>query len=100
MSTRAIATVIGETARTAAATSPATGPNTRRTVVYSRPTAAIVHSACGRRMLKDEYPSARADRPMSQSESGGLSTVMKLPGSSAPKNQAFQLSLAARAAAA
>jgi hypothetical protein len=37
---------------------------------------------------------------MSHSDSGGLSTVMKLPGSSAPKNHAFQLSLAARAAAA
>ena len=37
---------------------------------------------------------------LSQSESGGLSTVMKLPGSSEPKNQAFQLSLPARAAAA
>jgi len=73
---------------------------TASTVAYSRPTAAIVHSACGRRMLKEENPSARADRPMSHSESGGLSTVMKLPGSSAPKNQAFQLSLAARAAAA
>ena len=31
---------------------------------------------------------------MSHSESGGLSTVMKLPGSSEPKNHAFQLSLA------
>jgi hypothetical protein len=51
-------------------------------------------------MLNDENPSARAERPMSQSESGGLSTVMKLPGSSAPKNHAFQLSLPARAAAA
>ena len=37
---------------------------------------------------------------MSHSESGGLSTVMKLPGSSEPKNHAFQLSLPARAAAA
>ncbi len=33
----------------------------------------------------------RADRPMTHSEAGGLSTVMKLPGSMAPKNQAFQL---------
>jgi hypothetical protein len=37
---------------------------------------------------------------MSHSDSGGLSTVMKLPGSRAPKNQAFQLSLAERTAAA
>ena len=51
-------------------------------------------------MLNEEKPSARADRPMSHSDSGGLSTVMKLPGSIEPKNQAFQLSLPARAAAA
>jgi hypothetical protein len=37
---------------------------------------------------------------MSHSESGGLSTVMKLPGSSEPKNQAFQLSAPERTAAA
>jgi hypothetical protein len=51
-------------------------------------------------MLNDEKPKTRADRPISQSESGGLSTVMKLPGSSDPKNQAVQLSLPALAAAA
>ena len=37
---------------------------------------------------------------MSQIESGGLSTVMKLPGSSDPKNHAFQLTLADFTAAA
>jgi hypothetical protein len=47
-----------------------------------------------------EKPNARADSPINHSESGGLSTVMKLPGSSAPKNHAFQLSLPAFAAAA
>ena len=31
-------------------------------------------------MLNDENPKARADRPISHSDSGGLSTVMKLPG--------------------
>src|SRR3954469_17440501 len=115
MSTRAIATVIGEIASAAAAASPATGPNTRRTVAYSSATAAIVSSACGSSMLNDENSKARADRPMSQSESGGLSTrmkrtgprrsgglsaVRKRPGSSEPKNIAFQLSLADFTAAA
>ena len=40
------------------------------------------------------------DSPISHSDSGGLSTVMKLPGSSEPKNHAFQLTLPALAAAA
>ena len=51
-------------------------------------------------MLNDEKPNTRADRPIAHNDSGGLSTVMKLPGSSEPKNHAVQLSLAARAAAA
>ena len=59
-----------------------------------------MHSACGSSTLKDEKPRTRAERPLSQSESGGLSTVMKLPGSIAPKNHAFQLSEPARVAAA
>jgi hypothetical protein len=59
-----------------------------------------VQSACGSSRLNDEKPSRRAESPISQSESGGLSTVMKLPGSSEPKNQAVQLSLPAFAAAA
>jgi hypothetical protein len=36
---------------------------------------------------------------MTHSAAGGLSTVMKLAASEDPKNQAFQLWLAARAAA-
>ena len=59
-----------------------------------------MHSACGSSTLNDEKPKTRADRPISHSDSGGLSTVMKLPGSSEPKNHAFQLSLPAFAAAA
>jgi hypothetical protein len=59
-----------------------------------------VQSACGSRTLKLEKPSTRADSPISHSDSGGLSTVMNDPGSSAPKNHAFQLSLPAFAAAA
>ena len=98
--TRPIAIVTGVIASAPAASSPTAGPNSRRTVANSSPTAAIVHSACGNSTENDEKPSTRAERPCSHSDSGGLSTVMKLPGSSAPKNQAFQLTLAALAAAA
>jgi hypothetical protein len=59
-----------------------------------------VQSALGSSMLELENPRTRADRPMSHSASGGLSTVMKLPGSSEPKNHAFQLSVADLTAAA
>ena len=100
MFTRAIATVTGVIASAPAAMSPACGPMTRRTVAKRAPTAAIVQSACGSRIAKLEKPRTRAEMPMSHSESGGLSTVMKLPGSREPKNSAFQLSLPARAAAA
>ena len=43
-------------------------------------------------------PKRRTDRPRTIVESGGLSTVMKLPASSEPKNQALQLCEAACAA--
>src|SRR3954466_14026962 len=45
MSTRAIATVTGESASVAPAASAAIGPNTRRTVAYKSATAATVSSA-------------------------------------------------------
>jgi hypothetical protein len=51
-------------------------------------------------MAKLENPSTRAESPISHNDSGGLSTVMNEPGSSAPKNHAFQLTDPARAAAA
>jgi hypothetical protein len=72
----------------------------RLTVAYSSATAPTVHSACGSRIDRLEKPRTRALRPMSHSDSGGLSTVMKLPGSSEPKNHAFQLTVADFAAAA
>ncbi len=100
MFTRPTATVIGVSASANAATRPATSPATRRTVANSTPTAAIVHSACGSRIEKLEKPNTRAESPISINDSGGLSTVMKLPGSIDPKNQAFQLSAPERAAAA
>ena len=45
-------------------------------------------------------PNARTDSACSHSEAGGLSTVMKLPGSIEPKKKAFQLTEALFTAAA
>lgn len=91
LSKRNISAAAGVTASAAPASSPATGPDQRRTAPYSRPTAPTPHSACGTSRLQDDIPKIRADRPDSHSAAGGLSTVITLPGSSAPKNQAFQL---------
>ena len=62
--TRPIATVTGVMASAAAASTPAGGPNSRRTVANSSATAAIVNSACGSRSESEEKPNTRADRPM------------------------------------
>ena len=42
-------------------------------------------------MLHAFTPNTRADRPMTQSDAGDLSTEMKFDESNEPKNQAFQL---------
>ena len=43
-------------------------------------------SACGANAERLFTPNSRIDSPVSQSEAGGLSTVMKLCASSDPKN--------------
>ncbi len=45
-------------------------------------------------MLQLENPNTRPDSACSHSAAGGLSTVMKLPGSIEPKKNAFQLVVA------
>ncbi|XES00870.1 hypothetical protein HEP87_61100 [Streptomyces sp. S1D4-11] len=50
------------------------------------PTATIGSANC-----QVPKPKARADSPITHRANGGLSTVMKLPESSAPKKNAFQL---------
>jgi hypothetical protein len=100
LSNRNISAAAGVSASAAPASSPATGPDQRRTAPYSRPTAATPHSACGTSRLHDDMPKIRADRPDSHSAAGGLSTVITLPGSSAPKNHAVQLCAPAWVAAA
>ncbi len=100
LSNRNISAAAGVSASAAPANSPATGPDQRRTAPYSRATAATPHSACGTSRLQEDIPKIRADRPDSHSAAGGLSTVITLPGSSAPKNHAFQLCAPAWVAAA
>ena len=56
-------------------------------------------SAWGASRLQELTPNSRADSPMTHSAAGGLSTVMKLDASDDPKKKAFQLWLAAWAAA-
>ena len=56
-------------------------------------------SAWGASRLQELTPKTRADSPMTHSAAGGLSTVMKLEASEDPKKKAFQLWLAAWAAA-
>jgi len=71
--------------------SAAAGENQRRTVRYSTPTVATPSRALGTRMLQELTPKTRADRSITQSEAGDLSTVMKLAASKEPKKKAFQL---------
>ena len=51
-------------------------------------------------MLQLPKPKMRPDNSISQSEAGGLSTVMKLDESREPKKKAFQLLVPASTAAA
>src|ERR1700726_464782 len=97
---RNISAGTGVSARAAPASRPAAGPDQRRTAAYSRPTEATPSSACGASMLQLEKPKIRADNPMIHNAAGGLSTVMALPGSRAPKNRARQLFVPAQTAAA
>ena len=81
----------GVSANVAPARSAAPGENHRRTVAYSRPTAATPSSACGTRMLHAFTPNRRAESSIGHNDAGALSTVMKLAASDEPKKKAFQL---------
>lgn len=74
----------GVVASTAPASNPAAGPNQRRTVRYSRPTAATPSSVCGARMLHEFTPKIRAVTTAGQRLAGVLSTVMKFDASDEP----------------
>src|SRR4029453_10866803 len=96
---RNISTATGVRAVPAPASSPAAGPNHRRTVAYRSATVATPISAWGTSRLQALTPNSRAERPITHRAAGGLSTVMKLEASEDPKKNAFQLWLAAWAAA-
>src|SRR5437763_8248205 len=86
-------------ARAAPAIHRAAGRYPRRTASKRSATAARPSSACGTRMLHELAPKSRADRSITQSEAGGLSTVMKFEASKEPKKNAFQLFAPASTAA-
>lgn len=81
---RAIATAIGVTASTSAASRPAACPKERRTRWCTTATVRTAHTACGTSRLHVLKPNARADRACTCSASGGLSTVMNEAASSEP----------------
>jgi hypothetical protein len=99
LSKRNIRAATGVRATIAPAARPAAGPETRRTAAWSTATLATPQTACGTRMLQLERPNNRTEAAISQIAAGGLSTVIELPGSSAPKNIAFRLIEPAWAAA-
>jgi hypothetical protein len=87
---RNIRTATGVSAIVVPATRPATDePVVRRTVWCSSQTAPTPSRAWGTRMLHDDSPKIRTERPMGQSASGVLSTVMLLAASEEPRKNAF-----------
>ena len=100
LSKRNMSVATGVRATMAPAMSPASGPNQRRTVVYSTPTVATPFRACGISRLQEFSPNMRADSSMGHRNPAGLSTVMKFEESSEPNRKAFQLLVPAWTAAA
>jgi hypothetical protein len=89
VSKRNIRTAAGVTARAAPASRPAPGPAQRRTAAPSNATDATPISACGTRRLQELKPKMRALSTITQSDAGGLSTVIALPESREPNSHAF-----------
>ena len=96
---RNIRVATGVRASTSPAMSPATAPCQRRTAAKRVPTEATPMRAWGTRIDHELSPKSRTDSPMTHSEAGGLSTVMRLAASEEPKRKAFQLAEPAWAAA-
>jgi hypothetical protein len=97
---RNMSTATGVSANATAAMWAAMSPAQRRTSRCRIRTDATPASASGSSMLHELKPKRRAESDCTHSAIGGLSTVMKLPASSAPKNIAFQLTEPAFTAAA
>ena len=89
LSKRNISTAAGVSASAAPASRPAPGPAQRRTAACSRATDPTPISACGTSRLQELKPKIRALSAITQSDAGGLSTVIALPESSEPNSQAF-----------
>ncbi len=83
--------MIGVIVSASAATSPAVVPKRRATMRQRTSTVSRPASACGSSTVQEPNPKSRARIAEGQKASGGLSTVMKLPGSSDAKRNAFQL---------
>lgn len=88
---RLMATVIGVSASTSAVIVAATCPKYRFTEECRIQIVPSAAPTSGSIICQVPKPKIRHDRPMTIREKGGLSTVRKLPASSEPKNQAFQL---------
>jgi hypothetical protein len=97
---RNIAVAIGVAAKAMAARWAAVLPRQRRTRWWTMRTDPTPASASGRSIENDEKPRTLANSAWTQSAAGGLSTVMKLPGSMAPKKNAFHDTVALFTAAA
>ena len=78
---RETATKEGNVASTSAAARPARTPNGRETMRYSTTTASTPAIAPGSRRLSGEKPNTFALAACSHSASGGLSIVIRPPGS-------------------
>ena len=100
LSKRNISVATGVVARIAPASNPAVGVDTLRTAAYRSATAATPSNACGTRIDQEFNPNSRTEMSMTQSDAGGLSTVMKFDWSSEPNRKAVQLLLPDWAAAA
>jgi hypothetical protein len=96
---RNISTATGVSASTIPAGNAAASPATRLTAAYSSHTVATPISACGTRMLHGFTPKIRADRPITHTDAGVLSTVIPPAASVAPNSSACQLAAPACAAA-
>ncbi len=88
---RNIWTATGVNASARAARCAAQSPAHLRTKWCRMRTDATPAIASGTSMLSELNPKIRAESPCTQNAAGGLSTVMKLPGSIEPKKRAFQL---------
>src|ERR1700687_4447290 len=97
---RNINAATGVNASTVPASNPVRGPLIRATAPYSSATAATAINACGISMLALLSPNICPDNAITHCETGGLSTVMKLCGSSEPNNNASKFVEPACAAAA